>query len=204
MLDKDDLYKVITFIKNWKSVGDDVEYAIITYEDFCYLVFKQTDSKRDWINNFNFPVKPYKNQESCLLVARGWGNAYKSCNDEIMNDFISQLNGKVPVICGWSYGGAMSVIASEDFYYRTKIKPIVITYGAPKPLFGTRSKRYVNSCTQYTRQYSHKSDVVTLLPPFLGYKRLCSNWIGKFNLFGLFNPEKYHCIYGTKSLYDNL
>lgn len=204
MLDKNELFNRIVNISEWKTVGDDVQYSIFLDDNFCYLVFQQTVSKRDWLNNFNFPVKLYKNQESCLLVARGWGDAYKSCNDEIMKDFISKLNGKIPVICGWSYGGAMAVIASEDFYYRTKIKSVVITFGAPKPLFGIKSKKYVTSCVRYTVQYSHRSDVVTLLPPLLGYKRINSVWVGKFNIINLFKPYFYHCLYGSESLYDNL
>ena len=203
MLDKDELFKVITNIKDWKTAGDDVQYSIFSLDDYCYLVFQQSGSKRDWINNFNFPVKLYKNQESCLLVARGWGNAYKSCNDEVMKAFISQLHGKTPVICGWSYGGAMSVIAAEDFNYRARLKPIVITYGAPKPLFTKKCQSYVMSCVKEVRQYSHVNDVVTLLPPFLGYRRLTTTKIGKgFCILKLFQPEKYHCIYGNKEEYN--
>jgi hypothetical protein len=205
MKNKSELYNTLVAINYWKTVGDDVQYAIFSDEEYLYLAFQQSVSKRDWQVNFNFPAKLYKNQKSCILAARGWGNAYKSCNDEIMNDFITKLKADVrkkPVICGWSYGGAMSLLAAEDLHYRTGHKPTVITYGAPKPLFGLKTKNYVLSCVSEVYQYTHVNDLVTIMPPLAGYCRLKTDKIGeKFNLIKFFNPEKYHCIYGEKNDY---
>lgn len=76
-----------------------------------------------------------------MWVAKGWADAYKSANDLIMEKLISVLKPDYNVeICGWSYGGAVALLAAEDFYFRTKIKPDVITFGAPKPLFGNKTK----------------------------------------------------------------
>lgn len=51
-------------------------------------------------------------------------------------------------------------------------------------------------------QYSHVNDCVPLMPPFPVYTRLSTDHIGgKRNFFKLFNPWKYHCIYGEESLY---
>ena len=199
------LYNKLLTLKYTKS-GDDVDWCVFI-EDAVYLAFQQTTSSRDWQVNFNFPVKLYKNQESCIKVARGWGDAYKSCNDEIMQKLLVAHNEHPDldvVICGWSYGGAMAIIASEDFYFRYKLKPSVITFGAPKPLFGYKTRKYVLSCVKHSEQFSHRSDVVTLLPPVFGYKVLNRVWIGKFNLINLFKPDIYHCVYGSESLYNNL
>ena len=201
MLNKDELYNKLLNITDWKTVGDDVQYAIFSDDKNIYLAWQQTTSERDWQINFDFPAKMYKKQESCICVARGWGNAYKSCNDEVMNDFITRLGDKQPVICGWSYGGAMSVISAEDFYYRTKIKPVVITYGAPKPLFGAKCQKYVLSCCKEVYQWTHVNDLVTIMPPLIGYYRLATNKLGKFNLIEFFKPNIYHCIYGDKNIY---
>lgn len=188
--------------------GDDVDYAVVIKEKerSIYLIFQQSASKRDWQNNFNFPVKPYKNQESCLMVARGWGKAYKSCNDEIMQKLICAWDSRRLydiVITGWSYGGAMAILAAEDFFHRTLRKPKLITFGAPKPIFGMRTLRYVLLCVQDCKQYVNRNDVVPLLPPFPGYKQLNKIKVGeKFNFFKLFNPAKYHCKYDKKELYE--
>ena len=171
------------------------------------LLFEPSRQKRDWIHNFDIPVKIYKKQQSCLKVARGWGKAYKSCNDEIMHTFITQVqshSGYEPVICGWSYGGAMSLLACEDFYFRTQQKPCVYTFGAPKPLWGGKTKKYVRSCVKTVKQYAHINDIVPHLPPALfGYKAITKNTVGAgFSLINIFKPQIFHCCYGSSTLYS--
>ena len=203
-------YELFDFIKHCDFItsGDSVDWNVKVddNEKVIRLVFEESADKRDWVNNFNFPVKLYKKQESCLLAARGWGNAYKSCNDEIMDALILAVNNHSDYevhIVGWSYGGAMSVIAAEDFYYRTGKKASVYTFGAPKPLWGRKTYKYVLSCVKDVKQYSHVNDCVPLMPPLLGYKRLSTDKVGKgFSIFKLFNPGVYHCIYGDSTLYD--
>ena len=192
----------------YKTSGDCVDWAIdvCDSEKTIFLLFEPSKQKRDWINNFNFPVKIYKKQQSCLMVARGWGRAYKSCNDEIMEALIKMVKEKPDyqvLISGWSYGGAMSLIAAEEFYFRTRIKPSVITFGAPKPLWGRKTKNYCLSCVRDVKQYAHINDIIPYLPPALfGYKHLVKNKIGKdFSILKLFKPQIFHCSYGDKTLY---
>lgn len=86
-------------------------------------MFQESRGVDDWITNFSFPVKPYKNQENKLLFHGGYVEAWKSANDRIMADLIgmSNCNPDYAVeISGWSLGGALAVIAAEDFYFRTK------------------------------------------------------------------------------------
>lgn len=204
-----ELFNLIKSIKHseYTTSGDNVQW-IIKVDDVnkvVMLIFEETADKRDWINNFNFPVKIYKKQESCLLAARGWGNAYRSCKDEVMYAMEVAIDIAKDYdfhICGWSYGGALSVLAAEDFYYRFHKKASVYTFGSPKPLWGKKAQRYVRSCINDIRQYNHINDCVTLLPPFVGYKRVVKNKIGKgFSLCKLFNPNVYHCIYDEEKLY---
>ena len=154
----------------------------------------------------NFPIKPYKNQTSCILVARGWGNAYKSCNNEVIKNLCEAVKNNPDYdvhICGWSYGGALCLLAAEDFYYRTHRKASIFTYGAPKPLWGKKTWRYVKSCIHVIKQWSHVNDCIPLMPPFPGYKRITTDKVGKgFCIFKLFQPQIYHYIYAEQSLYD--
>lgn len=198
----EELYKLICDSK-FNKVGDSVDYLVKkdNSKKTVFLIFQESASKRDWQNNFNFPSKLYKNQKSCLRVHRGFGNAWKTCNDIVMNDFITEVKetGFKPVISGWSYGGAMAQLASEDFYFRTGIVPQVITFGSPK-IFGNKSSvTYIKAITQ-TTQYAHRNDIVTKLVPF--YWSVCKHKLGKFNIIKLFNPNIYHQIYGEKNLYE--
>ena len=204
-----ELYEEIKRTQYTKS-GDDVDWAVKVYDDekTVRLLFEESTTDRDWHNNFDFPVKIYKKQESCMKVARGWGNAWKSCNNLVMDALIRAVqvhkNYRVE-ICGWSYGGAMSVLAAEDFHYRTHIKPYVITFGAPKPLWGRKTWEYVKSCVSDAWQYAHVNDVVPLCVPLPGYRMIHKDKIGSgFCIFKLFRGDIYHCIYGDESLYDNV
>lgn len=99
----------------------------------------------------------------------------------------------------------MSVLAAEDFHYRTHIKPYVITFGAPKPLWGRKTWEYVKSCVSDAWQYAHVNDVVPLCVPLPGYRMIHKDKIGSgFCIFKLFRGDIYHCIYGDESLYDNV
>lgn len=201
--------KIYDLIKSsvYTKSGDDVDWTTLVdhEEKKVYLLFQQSVSKRDWQNNFNFPVKLYKNQQSCLKVARGWGDAYKSCNDDIMRILITRHNDNPDYevyICGWSYGGAMAVIASEDFYFRTGIKPHLVTFGAPKPLFGKDTLSYVKSCLADAVQYAHRNDLVTVLPPFIGYRHVNKVELGKFDLFKIFKVVDFHRGYRNEDWYE--
>ena len=208
-----DLFKIIkdTDHSDYHESGDHVNWLIKVDENEkkVYLLFEESNGKRDWLNNLAFPVKPYKKQENTLLVAHGWCNAYKSCNDEIQKAFISKLeeyNGFFPIIAGWSYGGAMAVLAAEDFYFRTKQRPNLITFGAPKPIFGKKSMNHIKESCGIIRQFANVNDCICNLPPFPGYKHINKIKVGnrKFNLIEWFKPKKYHTIYDEESIYVEL
>lgn len=198
-------------IKNtvYTKTGYDVDWSIEVdeQEKTIYLLFAKSNSIHDWINNLSFPVKVYKRQKSKLRCAMGWRSAWKSCNDVVMDMLIEKYHsdrytGYKVVVCGWSYGGAISLLAAEDFAYRTGYKTNVITFGAPKPFFGRKSIKYLKRVLGDVKEYCHKNDIVTYLPPFFGYKHVKKNKLGKFNFFGLFNPRKWHCIYGEEKWYE--
>lgn len=203
--------ELFELIKNTEYIktGDSVDYAIKEFpeEQRIRLIFQESDGNRDWVNNLKFPVKPYKNQENTLWYAKGWAGAYKSANDEIMTNLISAINANPDYdveICGWSYGGAIALMAVEDLFYRTGIKSIVTTFGGPKPLFGTKTRDYILSCCKEVNQYCHVNDIVPTLPPFIGYYMAKKVSVGKWKFLGKLNPYVYHTCYGDKTLYDNL
>lgn len=201
--------EIFELLKNveYKKSGNDVDWAVRvdTQKKTVMLLFQQLHGKTDWKTNFDFPVKPYKKQQNILWLHRGWAKAWKSCNDEVMAALISAVKAYPDygvMICGWSYGGAMSLIAAEDFHFRTGVKPCVVTFGAPKPLWGRRTREYVASCCAVTLQYSHANDIVCSMPPLPLYRRVGTKRLGKFNFFKwLFGAGKWHQCYGDEVAY---
>ena len=204
-----ELFNFITKIGHGEYVtsGDDVQWIIRIdgRKKVIRLIFEDSEGATDWRNNLTFPKKLYKKQESCLRASRGWGDAWKSCNDDVMAALIKTveiLPDYTVHICGWSYGGAMSLLAAEDFHYRTGKKASVFTFGAPKPLWGKKTREYVRSCVDEARQFAHANDLIAMLPPFPGYTRLATDRVGgKRSFFQLLRPDIWHCAYGMESLY---
>lgn len=105
-------------------------------------------------------------------------------------------------VSGYSYGGALATLAAEDIHFRFYIKPDLVTFGCPKVLFGKKSKKYFESCMNNIKQYAHFNDIVTLVPPFLGYTTIKEIKLGeKRNIKELCNPYIYHQVYCDAQLY---
>ena len=202
-----ELFSYLKRKSNYTKVGLDVDYDI-EVDDVnkkINVFFEESASKQDWKTNFNFPVRPYKHQKSCLWVHRGFKKAWKSANDIIMRDVIDvrSRTGYDVVFIGWSYGGAMCQFAVEDFCYRTNIRADVITFGAPNVFFGKKSSEYARNCCKSVIQFANRNDVVTIMPPF--YSQIRKMKVGeKFNLFKLFKPNIYHMNYDEVLKADDL
>lgn len=201
-----DIYNQILNVK-YEKVGKDVDVFVdLDPVDYTLKVyFLGSNSKVDWKTNFNFPCKVYKRQKSCLKAHRGFVKAFKSTNDIIIEkmlklaeEFSIPLEELVVTFIGHSFGGAMAVLAAEDFYFRTNKKPNVITFGAPKILGNKKSVEYIKSCCDEIFQFAHWNDIVTHVPPFFYHVK--KHRLGKFNFINLFKPQIYHLIYG-KDIY---
>lgn len=201
----------------FKKAGKDVDYYVLQdHKDLAiYLFLAPTNSNADWKTNFDFPVKLYKNQEGSFLVTRGWRNAWRSANDVIMGELIAAYNDNPQyqvTICGWSYGGAMALLAAEDWHYRMGwAVNRVVTWGAPNPLWGKKSREHFKwACgntmraVPHTVQYAHSGDIVPLLPPLPGYCGVDKTILDKkswWKFWRIFNPWKWHTIYGEENYY---
>jgi Lipase (class 3). len=192
---------------DFKTVGDDVQYSTRLIDGHPTLIFQGSRSKEDWLNNFKFWRKPYKNQEHTLWAHSGFVNAYKSANELIMGDFIAicDIVNTTPYIIGHSYGGAIAVLSCEDFHYRTGKKPVVVTFGAPHVLSGKKSVEYVKTCGQKFIQFMERNDIVPFMPPIPGYRHIDKTHIGdSFCPFKLFRADIYHQAYNRDADYGEI
>lgn len=179
----------------------------IIHEEKTIYVFTQcTTSIIDWIINILFFFIPQVRRFYVYFAALGWQSAFNSCKGMILNEVLLAMNTfpdyKV-VCCGHSYGGAGSVLVGIEIFFQSGIKPDLITWGAPKPLFSIMTKLICRLFFRNVLQYAHKSDIVSYMPPLPGYWNLKVIRVGKFSFRDLFNPEIHQC-YGDESLYKEI
>lgn len=188
-------------IRSWKTAGNDVQYYIECDENNkVIVVFQGSNSTSDWIHNFCFWKKPYKNMEVPFRVHSGFLKYWKSCED-IIGEEVASYNPSSIVIIGHSLGGACATLAMEyfDFHYR-KDNPNFslecITFGAPRVL-GLLHYKKVKDRWKGTKLVNNGSDIVPCVPPYIFfYKHVTEQiHIGELrHLINFFKPAKYHNI----------
>lgn len=191
------LYNNNIYDYNWCVETDHKEKKI-------YIFTKYSTTLKDWIINFLFFFIPQIRRWFVYFACLGWQTAFNCCKGLILNKALSEINEHPDyeiICCGHSYGGAGSVLTGIEIFFQTGIKPSLITFGSPKPLFFILSRILIKRFFKSVEQYAHKSDIVSYMPPFLGYYNIKVIRIGSFNFKDLFNPGEYHCCYGDESLY---
>jgi hypothetical protein len=196
----------------------DVEYDESRNCIQCF--FEDTSGRSDWITNFTFVDKYYdkfKDPETGkwiqLRVHMGWARMYKVMKYEV-REAVKNLLNKYPdaevEIIGWSLGSGMAQLCAQDLNYNFGIKSHLFTYGSVNPfkvkLFTKRKIiKYLRNCCKEVYCFSHKSDIVTYMVPWIfGFRKIKRINLGKFKFFGLFNPMVYHCEYWKEELYEKV
>lgn len=58
--------------EDWQTAGNDVNYAFVREGDTLTIYFQGSSSIIDWIRNFMFSKRPYKDMEDPYRVHRGF------------------------------------------------------------------------------------------------------------------------------------
>ena len=150
----------------WETHGDDVQYRIMRIGDITEVYFQCTVSKRDWLDNFDVLIVPYRGAR--WLAHRGFVRKYKSIADELM---VRLADAQQVYFIGFSQGAALSVLAHEDYVYRYGKKPTTYAFGCPRVMswasIGVRGR--FEGC----HIYNHRRDIVGRVPfVCLGYKHV--------------------------------
>jgi len=174
------------------------DYDIQLIGDTIYIFFEGSDEKEDWIDNFNFPATPYKDCHPKWRCHRGFLNAWKDMQDAIVFT-VGRLLGldaeneiKNITCIGYSHGGALSLLATEDMEYRYGKEYNVKGYGfeAPRVIWGIIPKEVKYRLRNY-EVIRNKGDLVTHVPPIcFGFRNAGTMYkMGKTFKYG---PIKAH------------
>ena len=202
------LYKFQKTLSYNTNVADyDWCVKVINDEKTIYVCTQFSTSWKDWVVNFLFFLIPQVRQWYIYNTCLGWQTAFNSCKGLMMNEVLMAMNTfpDYKVVClGHSYGGAGSVLVGIEIFFQTGIRPDLVTFGAPKPLFSFITRYITRLFFNKVTQYAHWCDIVSYMPPLPGYWNVKVIRLGKFSLKGLFDPTDYHQCYDDESLYRGL
>lgn len=177
------------------------DYAFNVEGDTLYILFEWSDGKEDWKNNFNFPVKPYKQMDHTWLCHGGFFKVWSAMRDEIESSVLKilEITPEIKnIVCvGYSHGAALSVLATEDMAYLYSGEYVVTGYGfgAPRVLWGFIPKAVKHRLERFVT-VRNIPDIVTHVPPRLfGFrnagKLLRIGKTGKYTPIRAHYPEVY-------------
>jgi len=180
----------------WITRGEDTQYTFIKNGSENILIFAPSNSKIDWYNNLQFFKKPYKTMNVNFYVHTGFlkcWNLVKKDIIEVVKDFDNLT------IVGWSYGGALATLCTEEIWYQFKHlrnKMHTVTFGAPRVFCRYNLDKIQERFSNMTL-YKNGSDIVTCLPlEIMGYKhvKLLTRIGDKPKFLEYFKPMQYHHI----------
>ena len=139
------LFKNCAYNIAYNQAGDSVNYAFVEEGDKLYIYFQGSNSITDWVRNFLFGKKPYKDMAVPYKVHRGFLAAWKTVEDIIINKITQtkivkndklyvdpeddfkiktaleehvEYKWKHIVIVGYSHGGALAGLCHECVWYQ--------------------------------------------------------------------------------------
>ena len=144
------------------------DYFVEQKENTLYICFEGSSSAEDWINNFNFFAKPYKDMKYKWRVHRGFLRIWKAIEDRIkpylMRDSVHHV-----VISGFSQGAALALLCHEwcafhrpDLSDKGEIEGY--GFGQPRVVWGHLPKEIKRRFNGFTHVVCRR-DIVTHLPP---------------------------------------
>ena len=183
----------IKHTKDYKTIGDDVDYKV--YADHekkeAVLQFEESDSHQDWLNNLLFIPWPVKLEgHKIAWTTLGYARAYKSTQKEpvieLLRTYIDNPGYKL-CIRGWSFGSAMAKISARHLESTTYTPDELTTYGDVKcwlnPFYKTKAKR--------AREYVTPNDAVTWCVPFFHRDKKCT--VGpRLSIKEILHSDRYH------------
>ena len=144
----------------WTTSGLDVQYKVVD----GMLMFQCSNGQSDWIHNFNAVADVYKDSDIPFTGHEGFIELWQSIRHDI-----EKLN--FHSIAGYSQGGALAVLAHENYYHRFGFEPdCTITFGCPPsiidptPELSIRFSNLVN--------WHNPRDLVYLIPQIIGFQHM--------------------------------
>lgn len=176
---KSELFHRCAYDVEYQTVGHDVNYAfeqdITTHTLIIY--FQGSTETTDWVRNFLFKKRPYKDMEIPYRVHRGFLAAWKEVEDIIIDKIMEIdkpllcLKWKHIIVVGYSHGGALAAFCHECvWFHRPDLREEGLEgYGfeAPRIYGGWHVKKALQERWKNFVVIRDNNDLVTHCPPAL-------------------------------------
>lgn len=171
-------YKLSELFANcaWKvkytNVKDWVSYAFVEEEDTLYIYFQGSNEINDWVANFLFKKRPYKDMGIPYRVHRGFLAAWKEVEDIVIakiKEGEPDFKWKHIIVVGYSHGGALAAFCHEcAWFWRPDLREDgLVGYGfeAPRIFGGFYVPKKLKERWATFTVVRNNHDVVTYCPP---------------------------------------
>ena len=173
-----ELFKTCDCGISYNNVGDSVSYAFKEEGSHLEIYFQGSSQIADWVRNFLFKKKPYKDMEIPYKVHGGFLAAWREVKDVIKQKIEEKdENGKFKfesiTVIGYSHGGALAALCHEFcWFWRNDIKDNIFGFGfeAPRVYGGFKVKKELKERWEHFTVIRTNNDLVTHCPPVIfGY-----------------------------------
>jgi len=165
--------RLLESVANDRDGGSDLlpihtRAVIAERHDAIIIAFAGTDPliPANWITDFDVGLRfRFNERVTPPALHSGFEKAYKSVAGKIAEGLAKR--SKPPVlVTGHSMGGALAVIAADDFLAEKKLRPTAV-YGFGIPRVGDEdfAKRYNDTLGNTTYRLVHGDDIVATVPP---------------------------------------
>ena len=173
-----ELFKVCDDPSGYQTVGHDVNYKFQENDDRLIVYFQGSSSVFDWVRNFLFGKRPYKDMSIPFRVHRGFLASWKEVED-IFADKIKDLKWKDITVVGYSHGGALCTFAAEFlWYHRPDLREghmRCYAFEAPRILAQWCLPKELEERWEHLFVFRDGCDIVPHCPPIIfGYRNLGS------------------------------
>lgn len=160
------LFYECAYVGDYQTVRHDVNYKFVIDDDCLYIYFQGSNSITDWVRNFMFKEVAFET----FKVHRGFYNAYMEVRNIILDKVYSK-EWKEVVVVGYSHGGALCTLATQDIrYHFPNIKLYGYAFESPRCVSVNKKQKEMWKDLTVIRD---GCDIVTHLPPMIfGYSNV--------------------------------
>lgn len=150
--------------ETYMTVENDGSFAVKKEGDALFLWFQCSDGLTDWINNFDFPAKPYRHMGDLWFCHRGFLKVWKSIEPYVASHINDPTIKNIEIV-GYSHGAAVAALCYEYVKYnRPDVNVSGFGFGGPRVFWGFAHKRVLDRFKGFVLVRNSK-DIVTHLPP---------------------------------------